>query len=270
MNNYLMENKEEARRLTVKTDKSVLVRQAVWAGIRPGMRVADIGCGAGVTSSYLYDLVWPGGAVTGVDASPERIDHARKHYGKEGLDFVCHDFYQDLKGLGSFDFIWVRFVLEYHRAGSFDIVRRLTETLKPGGILCLIDLDYNCLSYFGLSKRLEDNIRGVMKTLEENSNFDPFVGRKLYSYLYDLGFEAIDVQLKPHHLFFGQVNETDRFNWMKKLEVAARNSGWKFEGYADGFDGFFREFEIFFADPRRFIYTPMISCRGCRPKIQAL
>ena len=266
MCSYLMENKEEAHRLTIKTEKSVLVRQAAWAGINPGMRVADIGCGAGVTSSFLLDLVRPGGSVTGVDASQERIDHARKNYRKDGLEFVCHDFYQDMKGLGEFDFIWVRFVLEYHRTGSFDIVRRLAEILKPGGILCLIDLDHNCLSHFGLSQRLEENIRGVMKTLEENSDFDPYVGRKLYSYLYDLGFEEIDVQLKPHHLFFGQVREADRFNWLKKVEVAARNSGWKFESYEDGFDGFARDFEDFFADPRRFTYTPMISCRGCRPR----
>lgn len=269
MFHYLMENREEARRLRIKTDKSVLVRQAVWAGIHPGMRVADIGCGAGLTSSFLYDLVRPGGAVIGLDASQERIDHAREHFAKEGLDYVCQDFYRDLKGLGCFDFIWVRFVLEYHRAGSFDIVRRLSEILKPGGILCLIDLDYNCLSHFGLSKRLADNIQGVIKTLEENADFDPYVGRKLYSYLYDLGFEAIDVQLKPHHLYFGQVTEGDRFNWLKKLEVAARNSGWRFDDYDDGFDGFVKEFEIFFTDPRRFTYTPMISCRGCRPKIQA-
>ncbi len=265
---YLMENQDEALRLTVKTDKSALIRQAVWAGIRPGMRVADIGCGAGVTSSYLYDLVWPGGSVTGVDASQERTEHARENYKKEGLDFVRHDFHRDLKGLGVFDFIWVRFVLEYNRSESFGIVRNLAEILKPGGILCLIDLDYNCLSHFGLSQRLEKNVQGVIKTLEEKADFDPYVGRKLYSFLYDLGFEDIDVQIKPHHLFFGHVSEKDRFNWMKKLEVAARNSGWAFEDYEDGFDGFHQEFETFFADPRRFTYTPMISCRGCRPKIE--
>ena len=108
-----------------------------------------------------------------------------------------------------------------------------------------------------------------MNNLEEKFDFDPYVGRKLYSYLYDLGFEEIDVQLKPHHLFFGHIAETDRFNWVKKLQVAARNSGWKFEDYEDGFDGFFREFQSFFADPRRFTYTPMISCRGCRPQTPA-
>lgn len=266
MFDYLMENEEEARRLTVKTDKGALVRQAAWAGIRPGMRVADIGCGSGVTSSFLYDLVRPGGKVTGVDASPERIAHARKQYGQEDITFVCHDFYEEFEGLGPFDFIWVRFVLEYHRAKSFDIVERLSRLLKPGGILCLIDLDYNCLSHYGLSERLEAGIHDVMKTLEERFDFDPYMGRKLYSFLYDLGFEEIDVKMQPHHLFFGDMAEADRFNWLKKLEVAVHKSGFAFESYENGVDGFAEEFESFFADPRRFTYTPMISCRGRRPR----
>lgn len=266
MSSYLMENKEEARRLLIKTDKSVLVRQAAWAGIRPGMRVADIGCGSGVTSSFLYDLVCPDGSVVGVDASEERVHYACDHFQKEGLKFVCHDFYKDLKELGKFDFIWVRFVLEYHRMRSFEVVKRLSEILKPGGILCLVDLDHNSLNHYGLSERLEKNICGVMSHLEKFSDFDPYAGRKLYSYLYDLGLDNIDVKMEPHHLIFGELEDVDRFNWWKKLEVAAHKSGWKFEDYEDSFEGFAREFQAFFGDSRRFTYTPMISCRGCRPQ----
>ncbi|MBW7943292.1 MAG: methyltransferase type 11, partial [Candidatus Kuenenia stuttgartiensis] len=40
---YLMENDEEALRLDIKTDTSVVEKQALWAGIETGMRVADIG-----------------------------------------------------------------------------------------------------------------------------------------------------------------------------------------------------------------------------------
>ena len=35
----------------------------------------------------------------------------------------------------------MRFVLEYYAASSFDIVKNIVEILKPGGIVCLIDLD---------------------------------------------------------------------------------------------------------------------------------
>jgi hypothetical protein len=47
--------------------------------------------------------------------------------------------------------------------------------------------------------------------------------------------------------------------------VAAQNSGYGFEGYPGGYGEFLEEFRTFFADPRRFTYTPVICCRGQKP-----
>ena len=66
--NYLMENDEEAIRLDLKTDISAVEQQALWAGLKPGMRVADIGCGPGKITSALYNMVLPGGSAVGIDA----------------------------------------------------------------------------------------------------------------------------------------------------------------------------------------------------------
>ncbi len=96
---------------------------------------------------------------------------------------------------------------------SFDIVKNISRSLNPGGILCLIDLDCNCLRYFGLPERLDKATAGLMKRLEKNCNFDPYVGVKLYSFLYDLGFKDIDVNLSPHNLIFGKLKENQKFNW---------------------------------------------------------
>ncbi len=262
---YIMEHDEEALRLDLKTDCASVRKQAVWAGIQPGMRVADIGCGSGKTTSFLHTLVQPGGELVGVDASASRISHAVEQYGATGIEFVCRDFYTPLDTLGTFDFIWVRFVLEYHRSKSLAIVKNLTQLLKPGGILCLIDLDYNCLSHFGLSARLENSINGIMAALEKDDDFDPYMGRKLYTYLYDLGYQEIEVDAAMHHLIYGELNEVDAYNWTKKVEIAAKNSGYRFDEYAGGYDEFVQEFKEFFANPRRFTYTPIISCRGRKP-----
>ena len=262
---YLMEHAGEARRLELKTDRDRLVAQASWAGIRPGMRVADIGCGSGKTSAFLYELVQPGGEVVGLDGAPDRVAHARERYGRPGLSFVCRDVYNPLDDLGSFDFIWSRFFLEYHRSRAPQIIAALTERLKPGGIMALVDLDYNCLSHFGLPQRLVGAIDEIMRTLEESADFDPYVGRKLYTYLYDLGLKDLDVAVFAHHLIFGPLGEIDAANWKAKVEVAVRNSGYAFADYPGGYAEFFAEFESAFADPRRFTYTPLIACRGCRP-----
>jgi SAM-dependent methyltransferase len=260
-----MESEDEALRLDLKTDPALVESQARWAGIRPAMRVADLGCGPGKTTSCLHRLVQPGGASTGVDYSSERIAFARDHYGQEKIAFVCRDIRDPMEGLGKFDFVWIRFVLEYHRDRSLEIVRNASQILDTGGIVCLIDLDYNCLSHFGLPPRLERSLQGAMGFLQDRWNFDPYAGRKLYSYLYDLGFEKLDVRVEPYHVIFGKPDPVSLYNWRLKVHVAARGSGYPFDEYEDGFAGFLREFEEAFADPRRFTYTPLICCRGVKP-----
>ncbi len=259
---YLMESDEEAIRLDVKTDPRVVEGQAQWAGVCPGMRIADLGCGSGKTSFILNRIAQPNGETIGVDIAEQRVRFAQTNYIAEGLSFTQMDIRGSLESLGQFDLVWIRFVLEYYRSSSFDIVKNIAKTVKPGGHLCLIDLDHNCLNHYGLTPRIEKALSGIMQSLEEKADFDPFVGRKLYAYLYDLGFQDIDVGLIPHHLIFGTLSEADAFNWTKKVEIAAKYSGYLFEEYENGFDGFFAEFKRTFTDPRRFTYTPVISCRG--------
>jgi SAM-dependent methyltransferase len=260
-----MESEEESIRLDLKTDPRSVLRQARWAGLKPGMRVGDLGCGPGKTTFYLNRAVRPGGSALGIDISRRRIEYANEHYRDQGLDFALGDIRKPLDAYGHFDFIWIRFVLEHYRTGGFDLVRNVCSALRPGGILCLADLDYNCLSHYGLSAAMDSAVNGLMKLMELRADFDPYAGRKLYSHLYDLGFEEIRVNLLPHHLIYGPVKRNDLFNWTKKLEIAGRQSGYAFSEYEDGFEGFFAEFKSFFCNPRRFTYSPIILCRGKKP-----
>lgn len=260
-----MESDEETLRLDLKTDSRIVENQAIWAGIKPGMRVADLGFGSGKTTLYLHKLVQPVGKVVGVDIVEDRIKYAKKHYHKKGIEYILRDIREPLDDLGMFDFIWVRFVLEYYRTESFNIVKNISSILKPGGIICLIDLDYNCLNHFGLSERLKRTIYRLTKAMEKKADFDPFVGIKLYSFLYDLGYQDIDMSLAPHHLIFGELNEIDAFNWTKKLEIAVKRLGYDFKEYKGGYEEFSKEFMQFFSNPRRFTYTPLISCKGRKP-----
>jgi len=260
--NYLMENEDECERMDMKTDFARLEYQAKWAGLKNGMSVADIGCGSGITSSFLKQIVGETGKVIGVDGSLERINYANKNYSMDGLEFINLDINNSLENLQNFDFIWVRFFLEYHKNKSFEIVKKLTKLLKPGGIICLIDLDHNCLNHYGLSNRLENAMIDISNILENEGNFDPFAGRKLYSYLYKLGLNNINVDMKAHHLIYGELSHVDEYNWIKKIEVVAKKSNYPFKEYPNGYDGFLDEFKSFFRDPGRFTYTPIISCRA--------
>ena len=262
---YLMEGPEETIRLDIKTDPDVVRKQALWAGIKPGMRVADLGCGSGKTSSILLDLVQPGGTVVGVDFAEDRWDYARRQYARPGLEFECRDIRKPLDRLGSFDFIWIRFVLEYYLRDSLSLLTNVQTNLKPAGILCLIDLDHNCLSHYGLSDRLNRTLHEIMEVLQHRANFDPYAGRKLYSYLYDLALEDIAVEVAAHHLIYGELRENDAFNWLKKIEVAPQKIGYQFPAYQGSTEAFLTDYLAFFHNTRRFTYTPIISCRGYKP-----
>ena len=76
---YLMESDDEALRLDLKTDPEVIEKLALWAGIKPGMRVADMGGGSGKATFYLHKLIQPGGETIGVDGSDQRLNYAREH-----------------------------------------------------------------------------------------------------------------------------------------------------------------------------------------------
>jgi ubiquinone/menaquinone biosynthesis C-methylase UbiE len=264
-NEYLMENDDESFRLEIKIDENRIKRHALWAGIKPGMRVADLGCGSGKITSILHELVQPGGSVVGVDNSDERLEYAREKFGRNGIKYMTGNLHEPFDQPEGFDFVWVRFVLEYSLANSLAMVRNL----NPEGILCLIDLDHNPLNYYGACERLERTFSRIMKMLEEKFDFDPYTGRKLYSYLFDLGYRDIDVCVENHRVTFGTVDPVEVYNIMKKIEVVPRRISFAFDEYPGGYQEFYSEAEEFFANPRRFSYTPLILCRGKRPEERA-
>jgi SAM-dependent methyltransferase len=263
---YLMDSGEENIRLDIKTDPEAVRRQARWCGVKPGMRVLDAGCGPGITTSILHDMVQPDGAVVGVDYSKDRIKYAREKYGRDSkVIFDVQDLSNKFNGIGRLALIWARFVLEYNRVESQDIVKNLAGRLNPGGYLCLLDLDHNCLNHYELPPQMTDLLHRLMARLDDEYNFDTYAGRKLYSYLYDLGLEDIQMDLVPHHLFYGETDDKDLFNWTKKAEVAAAKLGYLFDNYPGGNKGFFKDLKQFLHDPRRFTYTSLILCKGRRP-----
>ena len=260
-----MESPDEQIRLELKTDTEQVRRQALWCGVRKGMKLLDAGCGPGIVTSVLGSITKD--KIVGVDYSQETIAYARDNYTDEGqFEFVLHDLRDELPFADSFDLVWARFVLEYNKASVAEIVRNLSNVLKPGGILCLLDLDNNCLAHHPLPSRLEKALHRVMSFLEVKYDFDPYVGRKLYSLMYDAGFEEIKVDMMPHHLIYGNVSGADLFNWTKKVEMVLRKAPFVIEkDYPDGAQGFLEDFEKFFGDPRRFTYTPLIMCKGVKP-----
>jgi SAM-dependent methyltransferase len=85
------------------------------AGICAGMRVLDMGSGAGDVSFLVADLVGPAGSVVGVDVNPDVVRTASTRAQTLGLTHVCfmHGDIRDLMLDREFDAVVGRLVLMY-------------------------------------------------------------------------------------------------------------------------------------------------------------
>ena len=260
---YLMEHCEEGTRLVRKTRAERVVDQACWAGLAPGMRVLDVGCAAGYTTSLLAKI---SGGADGLDHSADRIDAAREAYPE--CTFHRKDIYGSLDDLGGYDFIWIRFFLEYHRKESFTLLKKLSSHLNENGILCVGELDHHSLNHHPLPDRMARTLAGLSEHLQLHADWDPYAGRKLYTHLFDLGLSEIEVRIDPHHLIYGEMESVQESDWLTKLNVAAAGSGYAFPEYTGGFDEFLEDARGLLTDKRRFTYTPIILCRGVRRSVR--
>jgi SAM-dependent methyltransferase len=112
------------------------------AGIKPGMKVADLGCGVGMVTSLLAELVGPSGQVTGVDFSGAQIAQARELLSPSTTNVTFVEASATSTGLPeeSFDLVYCRFLL-IHLTDPMQALHEMRNLLKPQGILVCEDGD---------------------------------------------------------------------------------------------------------------------------------
>lgn len=119
------------------------------AGVAPGMRVLDVGSGAGDVAFLAADIVGAGGEVIGVDRAPAALDAARARAIAMSLGNVA--FRQgDAAAMAfdqQFDAVIGRYVLQFQRDPA-DMLRNLAAHLRPGGLVVFHEIDWGGLGSF--------------------------------------------------------------------------------------------------------------------------
>jgi ubiquinone/menaquinone biosynthesis C-methylase UbiE len=187
---------EQARVIDAGTER--LFREA---GIAEGMRVLDLGSGAGDVALLAARLVGSGGAVVGLDSSPEAIQAARERAERAGIgnvEFVQADL-RDLVDIrdsprGPFDAVVGRLVLEFTPEPS-QVLAEASRLVKPGGIVCFQEVD-NWYTWAYPETELWEQLRTCFMQALSRSGIEPRMGLLLYKTFTDAGLPAPTLRLE--------------------------------------------------------------------------
>lgn len=174
------------------------------AGLKPSMRVLDVGSGSGDVSFLAAELVGPNGYVIGVDRSPEAVERARTRaircniHGEEGLTRMSATVINNVSfAVGDpasmhfdkpFDAIIGRFVLMYQDDPTASL-RNIMRNLREGGLVAFQELDSTTCRSWPAGPVFDEAARWLAEALR-SSGARPELGLEIHALFLDCGLPA--------------------------------------------------------------------------------
>jgi len=168
------------------------------AGIAPGMRVLDIGCGVGDVSLLVAEMVSSSGTVLGVDRSGQAVAVARQRAAAAGMDHVRFAA-SELEAFSTdqqFDALIGRLILAYLPDPAATL-RRLSGLVRPGGTVVFQEI------VLPLARSVPDGPlfrqcgKWLMETFER-AGFEIDMGSKLFATFLAAGLPAPQMTVAGH------------------------------------------------------------------------
>jgi SAM-dependent methyltransferase len=204
------------------------------AGLRPGMRVLDVGSGPGDVSFIAARLTGPTGSVLGVDAAPAMVELATARAAEKGLSTV--HFTQaavDAIDLDEpVDAVVGRLIL-MHLPDPAATLRHLSSLVRPGGVIAFSETDIaatQSIPDMPLFTRVTDGIVRAFEAMGLSARF----GTTLHKVFADAGLGTPRLTLGTP---IGTAADTDMLAyaaevWRLVLPVA-QQSGYDTDGLTD-------------------------------------
>lgn len=174
----------------LRRPRSSVVAAITELGLRPGMRLIDIGCGPGAHLGLFAGGVIPGGEVVGLDSDAERLAVAAELHPELAADGSVRLEEGDLHHLpfedDAFDVAWMSAVL-HHEETPLDALAEMARITRPSGLVAVLDGDsggsFPCLPW---PPAFELRLRAADLRAQEDSyggtlpyHFSGFTGRAL-------------------------------------------------------------------------------------------
>jgi len=159
------------------------------SGIAKGMKVLDVGSGAGDVALTLAEFVGPDGSVIGVDVNADILEIAKARVEAssfDNLEFIAGDT-RTLELPNDFDAVVGRLVLMY-MSDPADALKHLASHLKPGGIVAFQEVDFSpyTVAVHADTPLINDLIKWG-RTVFERSGAHVEMGMELYKAFVDAG-----------------------------------------------------------------------------------
>ena len=141
---FLGHSQIEMKRLIAQGEvlRPITERMLRMAGLRPGMRVLDLGCGTGDVSMLAAELVGPSGHVLGIDRAEAAVGLSRMRAAQDGFRNVEFQVATEADFVGDepFDFVVGRYVM-LHQPDPVGFLRLAIRRLRAGGMIAFHEID---------------------------------------------------------------------------------------------------------------------------------
>jgi SAM-dependent methyltransferase len=174
------------------------------AGLREGMKVADFGCGVGVVTRMLAEMVGPSGSVTGVDVNGQQLTEAAAWCESRGVmntSFVKADACHTGLPRGSYDLVYCRFLL-LHLPDPMGCLREMRDVLRPGGIIVVEDGDL--ASATSVPPTATDAFADLFCQFGPTRGLNYSLAKNLYHMVIAAGFADVNVEIHQPAIIRGE------------------------------------------------------------------
>jgi SAM-dependent methyltransferase len=196
---YVFELSEEAKRLEKQGQFLAPLSRRLFedAGITEGMKVLDVGCGAGDVALLLAEMVGPHGTIVGVDSNPAILETAGQRVRAAGLShvsFVSGDILTVALD-DDFDAVVGRLIL-VHTPGKVALLRQVSTHVRPGGLVVFQEPDHTNPLVTWPQARLFEQAWNWWLEATRRAGLERQMGLKLFGMFLDAGLPAPEMRLE--------------------------------------------------------------------------